>query len=174
MYRETILDSSELPIRMVAQTACFRREAGAAGRDSRGLIRQHQFQKVELVWITNPETSSTDHERLTADAERVLSGLGLPYRVIALCTGDLGFSSAKTYDLEVWMPSQNTYREISSCSNFGDFQARRAQIRFRDPKTKKPVSSILSMDPVWPLEERLPPSLKITSSSTEPSGFRRH
>ncbi|MHB1758021.1 MAG: serine--tRNA ligase [Leptospirillum sp.] len=137
MYRETILDSSELPIRMVAQTACFRREAGAAGRDSRGLIRQHQFQKVELVWITNPETSSTDHERLTADAERVLSGLGLPYRVIALCTGDLGFSSAKTYDLEVWMPSQNTYREISSCSNFGDFQARRAQIRFRDPKTKK-------------------------------------
>ena len=137
MFRETILDPSELPIRMVAQTACFRREAGAAGRDSRGLIRQHQFEKVELVWITNPETSSIDHERLTADAERVLSGLGLPYRVISLCTGDLGFSSAKTYDLEVWMPSQNTYREISSCSNFEDFQARRAQIRFRDPNTKK-------------------------------------
>jgi len=137
MFRETILDTSELPIRMVAQTACFRREAGAAGRDSRGLIRQHQFQKIELVWITNPETSSDDHEKLTSDAERVLSGLNLPYRVISLCTGDLGFSSSKTYDLEVWMPSQNTYREISSCSNFGDFQARRAQIRFRDPKTKK-------------------------------------
>lgn len=137
MFRETILDPSELPIRMVAQTACFRREAGAAGRDSRGLIRQHQFQKVELVWITNPDTSGDDHEKLTADAERVLSGLGLPYRVISLCTGDLGFSSAKTYDIEVWMPAQNTYREISSCSNFEDFQARRAQIRFRDPKTKK-------------------------------------
>lgn len=137
MFRESILDHASLPIRMVAQTACFRREAGAAGRDSRGLIRQHQFQKVELVWITAPETSRDDHERLTSDAEKVLIGLELPYRVVALCTGDLGFSSSKTYDLEVWMPSQETYREISSCSNFGDFQARRAQIRFRDPATKK-------------------------------------
>ncbi len=138
LYRESILDAGTLPVRMVAQTACFRREAGAAGKDTRGLIRQHQFQKVELVWITTPERSAEDHERLTADAERILQGLGLPYRVIALCTGDLGFASAKTYDLEVWMPSQETYREISSCSNFEDFQARRAQIRFRDPNTKKP------------------------------------
>ncbi len=137
LHRDGILDEAVLPVKYVAATACFRREAGAAGKDTRGLIRQHQFAKVELVWITRPETSYADLEELTGDAESVLVGLGLPFRRVVLCTGDLGFSSAKTYDIEVWMPSQGVYREISSCSNFEEFQARRASIRYRTTGTRK-------------------------------------
>lgn len=137
IHREEILDGEELPKSFVAYSACFRSEAGAAGRDTRGLIRQHQFNKVELVKLVKPEESYAELEKLTSDAEKVLQLLGLPYRVLTLCTGDMGFTSAKTYDLEVWIPSANTYREISSCSNFEDFQARRAGIRFRrEPKSK--------------------------------------
>jgi seryl-tRNA synthetase len=137
MYREQILDAASLPIKHAAYSACFRAEAGSAGRDTRGLIRQHQFNKVELVKFTTPETSYEELEKLTNDAEEVLQLLGLPYRVVRLCIGDLGFSSAMTYDLEVWMPSYNRYVEISSCSNFESFQARRAGIKFRrDPKDK--------------------------------------
>lgn len=137
LHRDEILDISQLPIYYTAYTACFRAEAGAAGRDTRGLIRQHQFNKVELVKFTKPEDSYAELEKLTHDAEEVLQLLGLPYRVVLLCTGDVGFSSAKTYDLEVWLPSYGTYREISSCSNFEDFQARRAGIRFKaNPKAK--------------------------------------
>jgi len=137
LYRETILDASDLPKNFVAYSACFRAEAGAAGRDTRGLIRQHQFNKVELVKYVKPEDSYAELEKLTADAEQVLKELGLPYRVMALCTGDMGFAAAKTYDLEVWLPSYGTYREISSCTNFEEFQARRAGIRFRrEPKGK--------------------------------------
>jgi seryl-tRNA synthetase len=138
MYRETILDGDALPIYHTAYTACFRAEAGSAGRDTRGLIRQHQFNKVELVKFVKPETSYDELEKLTNDAEKILQKLGLPYRVMALCTGDLGFSSAKTYDLEVWMPSYGRYVEISSCSNFEDFQARRADIKYRPEKGVKP------------------------------------
>lgn len=137
MYREQILEAKDLPIYHTAYSACFRAEAGAAGRDTRGLIRQHQFNKVELVKFTLPENSYEELEKLTNDAEEVLKLLGIPYRVVKLCTGDLGFSSAMTYDIEVWMPSYNRYVEISSCSNFEDFQARRANIRFkRGPKDK--------------------------------------
>jgi len=137
MHRDEIIDGSKLPIKYCAYSACFRAEAGSAGRDTRGLIRQHQFNKVELVKFVDPETSYDELESLTNDAERVLQLLGLPYRVVCLSTGDIGFSSAKTYDIEVWMPSYNRYVEISSCSNFEDFQARRAQIRFKkDPKAK--------------------------------------
>ncbi len=132
MYREQILDGSQLPIKHVAYTACFRAEAGSAGRDTRGLIRQHQFNKVELVKFTKPEDSYEELEKLTNDAERVLQGLGLPYRVVRICIGDLGFTAAKKYDIEVWMPSYNRYVEISSCSNFEDFQARRANIKYKD------------------------------------------
>ncbi len=131
MYRDQILDVSDLPIKHCAYSACFRAEAGSAGRDTRGLIRQHQFNKVELVKFTTPETSYDELEKLTNDAERVLQGLGLPYRVVVLSTGDMGFSSAKTYDIEVWMPSYGRYVEISSCSNFEDYQARRAGIKFK-------------------------------------------
>ena len=137
MYRGDILDKADLPISYCAYSACFRAEAGSAGRDTRGLIRQHQFNKVELVKFADPETSYEELEKLTADAERVLQLLGLPYRVVALSTGDLGFSSAKTYDIEVWLPSYGRYVEISSCSNFEDFQARRASIRFRGDKGEK-------------------------------------
>lgn len=137
MHRDEILDGSQLPIKYCAYSACFRAEAGSAGRDTRGLIRQHQFNKVELVKFVDPETSYDELEKLTNDAERVLQLLGLPYRVVCLSTGDIGFSSAKTYDIEVWMPSYNRYVEISSCSNFEDFQARRAAIRFKkDSKSK--------------------------------------
>ena len=136
MHREEILDASVLPIKYCAYSACFRAEAGSAGRDTRGLIRQHQFNKVELVKFVRPENSYAELESLTNDAERVLQLLGLPYRVVALSTGDIGFSSAMTYDIEVWMPSYNRYVEISSCSNFEDFQARRASIRFKDGKDK--------------------------------------
>lgn len=137
MYREQILEAKMLPIKHTAYTACFRAEAGSAGRDTRGLIRQHQFNKVELVKFAAPENSYEELEKLTEDAESILKLLKLPYRVICLCAGDIGFSSAKTYDLEVWMPSYGRYVEISSCSNFEDFQARRADIKFRpDPKEK--------------------------------------
>ena len=137
MHRDEILDGAQLPIKYCAYSACFRAEAGSAGRDTRVLIRQHQFNKVELVKFVDPETSYDELEKLTNDAERVLQLLGLPYRVVCLSTGDIGFSSAKTYDIEVWMPSYNRYVEISSCSNFEDFQARRAAIRFKkDSKSK--------------------------------------
>lgn len=138
LYRDEILDGSQLPIHHCAYSACFRSEAGSAGRDTRGLIRQHQFNKVELVKFSLPENSYEELELLTRDAENILQELELPYRVMALSTGDLGFTSAKTYDLEVWLPSFNAYREISSCSNFEDFQARRANIRFRRSSKGKP------------------------------------
>lgn len=137
MHRDEILDGNKLPICYCAYSACFRAEAGSAGRDTRGLIRQHQFNKVELVKFTKPEQSNEELEKLTGDAERVLQMLGLPYRVVCLSTGDLGFSSSKTYDIEVWMPSYNRYVEISSCSNFMDFQARRAMIRYKDNTADK-------------------------------------
>jgi len=135
LYRDETLDDAKLPIALAAYTPCFRAEAGAAGRDTRGIIRQHQFQKVELVKFTRPEDSDAEHEKLTRDAETILEMLGLPYRRMLLCTGDTGFSSAKTYDLEVWLPGQGLYREISSCSNFEGFQARRANIRYK-PKVE--------------------------------------
>ena len=138
MYRDMIVDGNQLPIRHCAYSTCFRAEAGSAGRDTRGLIRQHQFNKVEMVKIAKPEQSNDELESMTASAEKVLSLLGLPYRVITLCTGDMGFSAQKTYDVEVWMPSYNRYVEISSCSNCGDFQARRAGIRYRDSLKDKP------------------------------------
>lgn len=138
IVRDTIAENDQLPLKFVAHTPCFRSEAGSHGRDVRGLIRQHQFEKVELVQIVRPQDSAAAHEELTAQAEKILQLLELPYRKVNLCTGDLGFSSTKTYDLEVWLPSQQTYREISSCSNFGDFQARRLQARWRNPETGKP------------------------------------
>ena len=136
LARESILDPAQLPLRLTAGTYCFRAEAGAAGRDTRGMIRQHQFYKVELVSITTPEESVAEHERMTACAEKVLQGLGLPYRKVLLCAGDMGFASQKTYDLEVWLPGQGKYREISSCSVCGDFQARRMGARYRDADGK--------------------------------------
>ena len=136
MHRDDILDRDKLPLTYCAYSACFRAEAGSAGRDTRGIIRQHQFNKVELVHFADPDTSYEQLEILTANAEKILQLLELPYRVVALSTGDLGFSSAKTYDLEVWMPSYDRYVEISSCSNFEDFQARRANIRCRSGKEK--------------------------------------
>ena len=138
IHRGEILKRADLPICYTAYTPCFRREAGSYGKDTRGLIRQHQFNKVELVKFTHPTESDAELEKLTADAERVLQLLELPYRVMALCSGDIGFSAAKTYDLEVWLPGQSCYREISSCSTFGDFQARRAGIRFREDEKAKP------------------------------------
>jgi seryl-tRNA synthetase len=137
LYRDDILEEKHLPISVTAYTPCFRAEAGAYGKDVRGLVRQHQFQKVELVKFVAPEQSSAEHEKLTAHAEAILQALELPYRVMNLCAGDLGFSAAKTYDLEVWLPGQNLYREISSCSNFEAFQARRANIRYRPQGQKK-------------------------------------
>jgi seryl-tRNA synthetase len=138
LHADEILDGAELPIAYAAYTPCFRAEAGSHGRDVRGLIRQHQFDKVELVRFTTPETSNEQHEALTGHAEEVLKRLGLRYRVVTLCAGDLGFSAQKTYDLEVWLPGQGAFREISSCSNFGDFQARRAKIRYRPEAKAKP------------------------------------
>ena len=137
IYQNEILNEDELPKYMTAYTPCFRREAGSAGKDTRGLIRQHQFNKVELVKLTTPETSEEEHEKLTRNAERVLELLNLPFRRMELCTGDIGFSAKKCYDLEVWMPSYDNYKEISSCSNFGDFQARRANIKYRNKTTGK-------------------------------------
>ena len=145
LYREMIIDGKELPIRHCAYSACFRAEAGSAGRDTRGLIRQHQFNKVEMVKITKPEQSDEELESMTHQAEKVLQLLGLPHRVVCLCTGDMGFSAAKTYDIEVWMPSYGRYVEISSCSNCWDFQARRAGIRYReDPKGKPQLCHTLN------------------------------
>src|SRR5688572_18603882 len=138
IVRDAIVDDAQMPLRMTAHSMCFRAEAGSHGRDTRGMIRQHQFEKVELVTIARPEESDAEHERMTRCAEVVLEQLGLPYRKVLLCTGDMGFSARKTYDLEVWLPSQGTYREISSCSNCGDFQARRMQARWRNPATGKP------------------------------------
>jgi seryl-tRNA synthetase len=138
LYSDEVLNGEELPLKHAAYSACFRAEAGSAGRDTRGLIRQHQFNKVELVKFTKPEDSYEELEKLTRDAERVLQGLGLSYRVVKLCKGDLGFSSAMTYDIEVWMPSYNRYVEISSCSNFEDYQARRANIKYKDSPKDKP------------------------------------
>jgi len=138
IVRDVIIEAKELPLKFVCHSPCFRSEAGAYGRDVRGMIRQHQFEKVEIVQIVKPEESAKAHEQLTAHAEVILQKLNLPYRRMLLCAGDTGFSSAKTYDLEVWLPSQNTFREISSCSNFKDFQARRLQARWRNPETGKP------------------------------------
>ncbi|MDV3468420.1 serine--tRNA ligase [Stenotrophomonas sp. C3(2023)] len=138
IVREEIIDAERLPLRMTAHSMCFRAEAGSGGRDVRGMIRQHQFEKVELVTACRAEDSEAEHQRMTRCAEVVLEKLGLPYRKVLLCTGDMGFSAVKTYDLEVWLPSQDTYREISSCSNTGDFQARRMQARWRNPATGKP------------------------------------
>lgn len=138
IVRDVILDAKSLPLKYVCHSPCFRSEAGAYGRDVRGMIRQHQFEKVELVQITKPEDSAKAHEELTQHAEVILQKLRLPYRKMLLCTGDTGFSSSKTYDLEVWLPGQDAYREISSCSNFKDFQARRLQARWRNPETGKP------------------------------------
>lgn len=134
LYRDEVLTGEKLPISLCSYTACFRSEAGSYGRDVRGIIRQHQFQKVELVKFTRPEQSYEEHEKLTADAEDILRRLGLPFRTVVLCTGDMGFSSAKTFDIEVWLPGQNDYKEISSCSNFEAFQARRANIRYKGAK----------------------------------------
>jgi len=138
IVRDEIVEAERLPLRMTAHSMCFRSEAGSGGRDVRGMIRQHQFEKVELVSVCRPEESEAEHQRMTACAETVLQKLGLPYRRMLLCTGDMGFAATKTYDLEVWLPSQQTYREISSCSNCGDFQARRMQARWRNPATGKP------------------------------------
>ena len=138
IVRDEILDGERLPLRMTAHSMCFRSEAGSGGRDVRGMIRQHQFEKVELVSIAKPDESDAEHLRMTRCAETVLEKLGLPYRKVLLCTGDMGFGAIKTFDLEVWLPSQDTWREISSCSNCGDFQARRMQARWRNPATGKP------------------------------------
>ena len=131
IIRESIINADTLPLRMTAHTPCFRSEAGSAGKDTRGMIRQHQFNKVELVSVVKPEESPKEHERMLACAEEILKRLSLPYRVVELCTGDLGFSARRTFDIEVWLPSQNTYREISSCSDCGDFQARRMNARYK-------------------------------------------
>ncbi len=136
LYRQETLDGESLPISLCSYTSCFRSEAGSYGRDVRGIIRQHQFQKVELVKFTRPDQSWAEHDKLTADAEDILQRLGLPYRTVVLCTGDMGFSSAKTYDIEVWLPGQNGFKEISSCSNFAAFQARRAEIRYKSGRGK--------------------------------------
>lgn len=136
LYRDDVLDAAELPIHHCAYTPCFRREAGSYGRDTRGLIRLHQFNKVELVKLVHPDTSEAEHQKLLKNAEAILQGLQLPYRVVELCTGDIGFGAQKCYDIEVWLPSADTYREISSCSNFGDFQARRGNIRFKSAGQK--------------------------------------
>ena len=136
--RDVIIEAKDLPLKFVCHSPCFRSEAGAYGRDVRGMIRQHQFEKVELVQIVKPEDSPKVHEELTNHAENILKKLNLPYRKMLLCAGDTGFSSSKTYDLEVWLPGQGNYREISSCSNFKDFQARRLQARWRNPETGKP------------------------------------
>jgi seryl-tRNA synthetase len=138
LVREQILEARELPLKYVAHTPCFRSEAGSHGKDTRGMIRQHQFDKVEIVQVVAPGNSAAAHEELTAHAEAVLQRLGLPYRVVALCAGDVGAASSKTYDIEVWLPGQKRYREISSCSNFGAYQARRMQARWRNPATGKP------------------------------------
>ena len=146
LYRDEILDESQLPIRHCALTPCFRSEAGSYGKDTKGIIRQHQFHKVELVTFTTPDLAQQEHERLTRDAEKILEELEIPYRKILLCGGDMGFSSAKTYDLEAWIPSQNTYREISSCSWFTDYQSRRGAIRYKGESTKGKTSFVHTLN----------------------------
>jgi seryl-tRNA synthetase len=143
LFADETLEASQLPIRLAAYTPCFRSEAGSYGRDVRGIIRQHQFQKVEMVKFTLPEQSNDELESLTADAEDILKRLGLPYRTVILCSGDMGFGSSKTYDIEVWLPGLNEFKEISSCSNYETFQARRAKIRYRDPTAKKGKSQLV-------------------------------
>ena len=145
LARESILAEADLPYRFTALTPCFRAEAGAAGKDTRGMIRQHQFYKVEMVSITTPDRSPAEHERMTNCAEEILKRLDLPYRVVVLCSGDTGFASRKTHDIEVWLPGQNAYREISSCSNCGDFQARRMQARYR-PKDAKDAQFVHTLN----------------------------
>jgi seryl-tRNA synthetase len=140
--RDSIVDAKDLPLRFTAHSPCFRSEAGSYGKDTRGMIRQHQFDKVEIVQVVRPEQSTDAHEQLTGHAEEILKRLELPYRVMLLCTGDMGFSAAKTYDLEVWLPGQDAYREISSCSNFEAFQARRMQARLRNDKKVEPVHTL--------------------------------
>jgi len=142
LYRDQILNLNQFPLKLTAHTSCFRSEAGSYGKDTKGLIRQHQFEKVELVQICHPDKSFEALENLTSDAETILQELNLPYQVVELCSGDLGFSAAKTYDLEVWIPSQETYREISSCSNCTDFQSRRAKIRFKEDGVSKYVHTL--------------------------------
>ena len=144
LYRDETLDAERLPIRLCAYTPCFRSEAGSYGRDVRGIIRQHQFQKVELVKFTSPDQSYAELDKLTDDAEDILRRLGLPFRTVVLCTGDMGFSSAKTYDIEVWLPGQNGFKEISSCSNFEAFQSRRAGIRMKSGKGKSEFAHTLN------------------------------
>ena len=144
LFRDETLEAARLPVKLCAYTPCFRSEAGSYGRDVRGIIRQHQFQKVELVKFTHPDQSYDELEKLTADAEDILQRLGLPFRTVALCTGDMGFSSAKTYDIEVWLPGLGEYKEISSCSNFEAFQARRAGIRFKGGKGKTEYAHTLN------------------------------
>ena len=146
LVADTIIDEDTLPLRMTAYTPCFRSEAGAAGKDTRGMIRQHQFSKVELVSIVHPDKSEAEHERMTACAEEILKRLGLCYRVVLLCTGDMGFSAQKTYDLEVWMPGQDCFREISSCSNCGAFQARRMKARFKGKKNSKETQNVHTLN----------------------------
>jgi seryl-tRNA synthetase len=142
LHRDEVIPAEQLPLKYVAYTPCFRREAGSYGRDTRGLIRLHQFNKVELYWFCHPEHSAEAHQQITADAEAVLEALELPYRKIELCTGDMGFSAARTYDLEVWLPGAGSYREISSCSVCGDFQARRSAIRLKDGKATQLVHTL--------------------------------
>jgi seryl-tRNA synthetase len=167
-----MLTGEKLPICLCAYTPCFRSEAGSYGRDVRGIIRQHQFQKVELVKFTRPEQSYEEHEKLTADAEDILRRLGLPFRTVVLCTGDMGFSSAKTFDIEVWLPGQNDFKEISSCSNFEAFQARRANIRFKEPARRRnwPTRSTAA---AWRWGARGSQSWKITSRRTAAWWFRK-
>lgn len=172
LHRDEILNVEDLPRYYTAYSACFRSEAGAAGRDTRGLIRQHQFNKVEMVKLVKPEDSYEELESLTRHAENILQQLKLPYRVMALCTGDLGFSSAKTYDLEVWLPSSGTYREISSCSNFEDFQARRANIRFRRDAKSKPEFVHTLNGSGLAIGRTVAAILKITRRQTAVSSFR--
>jgi seryl-tRNA synthetase len=146
LVRERILDADDLPIRVTAHTPCFRLEAGAAGRDTRGMIRQHQFSKVELVSIVRAEDANAEHERMTACAEDVLKRLQLPFRTMILCTGDMGFAARKTYDIEVWLPGENAYREISSCSQCGDFQARRMSARYRPAAGSKDIAFVHTLN----------------------------
>ena len=173
LVRERILDEAQLPLRFTAGTHCFRAEAGAAGKDTRGMIRQHQFYKVELVSITTPEQSLAEHERMTGCAEEVLKRLELPYRKVMLCTGDMGFAAQKTYDLEVWLPGQGNYREISSCSICGDFQARRMNARYRPPRARARVSCIRSTAPASRSAARWSRCWRIISRPTAPSQSRQ-
>ena len=174
LVRESILDEKELPLRFTACTPCFRAEAGAAGKDTRGMIRQHQFTKVELVSITTPETSLAEHERMLSCAEEVLKQLKLPYRVVTLCTGDMGFASQKTYDIEVWLPGQNRYREISSVSVCGDFQARRMNARYRPGGMASRALSTPSTARASRWGAHWSRSWRIIKTKTGPSLCRRH